>query len=173
MVGTIRWRAGPGGGVRGRQIGRACGSTAFVGPTLASSRGRIVDVMSPCDWPTCARISWALLVAVVGLDFSLIVFRIVWRVLIFALRVACIGRLRLEAAARAPGGRLLPHMSAGWDRIAATQRRRLVCPLGARMLAYVGPLWPRERAAVGAVEGRSRPPPRSQKKKQSCAPWVS
>jgi len=142
-VGTLRWRAGPGGGVRGRRIGRADGWTAFVGPTLASSRGRIVAVMSPSDWPTCAWISWPLLVAVVGLDFSLIVFRIVWRGLIFAIRVACIGRLRLEAEPRAPQGRLLPHISAGWDRIAATQRRRLVCPLGAGVLACIGPLWPR------------------------------
>jgi len=83
-VGTLRWRAGPGGGVQGRRIGRASAWTAFVGPTLASRRGRIVAVLSPFDWPTCAEISWPLLVAVVGLDFSLIVFRIVWRDLIFA-----------------------------------------------------------------------------------------
>jgi len=74
----------------------------------------------------------------------------------------------LEAEPRAPAGRLLPHISAGWDRIAATQRRRLVCPLGARVLACVGPLWPRWGAAVGALKGRSRPPPRVQKKNQPC-----
>jgi len=101
-AGTLRWRADPGGGVRGRRIGRAGGWTAFLGLTLASSRRPIVAVMSPFDWPTSAWISWPLLVAVVGFDFSLIVFRIVWRDLIFALRVACIGRLRLEAEPRAP-----------------------------------------------------------------------
>ena len=142
-VGTLRWRAGLGGGVRGWRIGCDGGWTAFVGPTLASPRGRIGAVMSPSDWATCAWIAWSLLVAVVGLDFSLIVFRIVWRDLIFALRVTCIGRLRLEAEPRAFAGRLLPHISAGWDRIAVTQRRRLVCPLGAGVLACVGPLWPR------------------------------
>jgi len=100
-------------------------------------------VMSPPNWPTCAWISCPLLVAVVGLHFSFIVFCIVWRDLIFTLRVACIGWLRLEAEPRAPEARLLPHISAGWDRILATQRRRLVCLLGAGVLACVGPLWPR------------------------------
>jgi len=142
-VGTLAWRAGPGGGVRDRRIGRGGGWTAFMGPSLASPRRRIVAVMSPSDWPTYAWISWPLLVAVVGLDFSLIVFCIVWRDLIFALRVACIGRLRLEAEARALEGRLLPHISAGWDRIAATKRRGVVFPIGAGVLACVGPLWPR------------------------------
>jgi len=142
-AGTLRWRAGPGGGERDRRIGRDGGWTAFVGPTLASPRGRIVAVMSPSNQPTCAWISWPLLVAVVGLDFSLIVFRIVSGDLIFELRVARIGRLRLEAEPRSPEGRLLPQISAGWDRIAAAQRRRLVCPLGAVVLACVGPLWPR------------------------------
>jgi len=142
-VGTLGWRTCLGGGVPGWQIGCDGGWTAFVGPTLASPRGRIGAVMLPSDWATCAWISWPLLVAVVGLDFSLIVFRIVWRDLIFAVRVTCIGRLRLEAEPRAPAGRLLPHISAGWDRIAAIQRRRLVCPLGAGVLACVGPLWPR------------------------------
>jgi len=143
VVRTLRWRAGLGGTVRGRRIGRDCGWTAFVGPTLASPRGRIVAMMSPSDWATCAWSSWPLLVAVVGLDSSLIVFRIVWRDLIFALWATCIGRLRLEAEPRAPTGRLLPHFSAGWDRIAATYRRRLVCALGAGVLVCVGPLWPR------------------------------
>jgi len=142
-VGSLWWRAGVGGGVRGRQIGCDGGWTAFVGPTLASPHGRIGAVMSPSDWATCAWISWPLLVAVVGLDLSLLVFRMVWRDLTFALRVPCIGRLRLEAEPRAPAGRLLPHISAGWDRIAVTQRRRLACPLGAGVLACVGPLWPR------------------------------
>jgi len=141
-VGSLWWPAGLGGGVRGRQIGRDDGWTAFVGPTLASLSGRIGAVMSPSDWTTCAWISWPLLVAVVGLDVSLIVFRIVWRDSIFALRVTCIGRLRLEAEPRAPAGRLLLHISAGWDRIAVTQHRRLVCPLGAGVLTCVGPLWP-------------------------------
>jgi len=76
-VGTLRWRADPGGGVRGRRISRAGGWTAFVGPTLASSRGPIVAVMSPFDRPTCAWMCWPLLVAVVEFDFSLIVFRTV------------------------------------------------------------------------------------------------
>jgi len=127
--GTIRWRAGPGGGVRRHRTCRACGWTAFSGPTVASLRARIVDKMLPCDWPTSAWISWLLPVAVVGLDLFLIVIRNVWRDLLFALRVACIGRLRLKAEKRAPGGRLLPHMSADWDRIAATLRRRLVFSL--------------------------------------------
>jgi len=140
-VGALRWRAGPGGGVRGRRIGRAGGWTAFVAPTSASPRGQIVAVMAPSDWLTRAWISWPLLVAVVGLGFSLIVFRIVWRDLIFAIRVACIGRLRLEAEPRAPGGCLLPQKFAGWDLIAATQRRRLVFPLGSGVLACVGPPW--------------------------------
>jgi len=139
-----------------------------VGLTLASPRGRIVAVMFPFDWPTCAWISSPLLVAVVRFDFSLIVFRIVWRDLIFALRVPCIGRLRLEAEPWAPKGRLLPRISAGWDRIAATQRRNLVCPLGAGVLACVGPLWPRSGSPVGAVKRRSGPPPRVQKKNQPC-----
>jgi len=139
-----------------------------MGLTLASPRGRIVAVMSPSDWATCAWISWPLLVAVVGLDFSLIVFRIVWRDLIFALRVTRIGRLRWEAAPRAPAGRLLPHILAGWDGIAATQRRRLVCPLRAGVLACAGPLWPRWGAAVGALKGMFRPPPRVQNKNQPC-----
>jgi len=142
-VGSLWWRAGLGGGVRGRRIGRDGGWSAFVGPTLASPRSRIGAAMSPSDWATYAWISWPLLVAVVGLDCCLIVFRIVWGDLILALRVTCIGRLRLEAEPRAPAGRLLPHISAGWDRIAATQRRRLVFPLGAGMLTSVGPLWPR------------------------------
>ena len=142
-VGTIRWRAGPGGGVHGGWIGRACGWTAFVGPTLASFRGRIVDVMSPCDLPTCAWTSWLLLEAVVQVDVSLIVFRNFWRELIFALRVACIGRLRLEGDPRAPEGHLLAHISAGWDRIAVTRRRRLVHILGTGALACVGSPWPR------------------------------
>jgi len=140
-VGTLGWRTGLGGGVRGWRIGRDGGWTAFVGRTLASPRGRIGAVMSPSHWATCAWISWPLLVAIVGLDFSLIVFCIVWRDLFFALRVPCIGRLRLEAEPRALEGRLLPHISAGWDRIAATQRRCLVFPLGAGVLACVGPLW--------------------------------
>jgi len=139
-VETIQWRAGLGGGVRDRRIDCDSGWTAFVGPTLGSPRGRIGAVMSPSAWPTCAWISWPLLVAVVGLDFSLIVFCIVWRDVIFELRVACIGLLELEAAPRAPEGRLLPDISAGWDRMAATQRRRLVCPLGAGVLMSVGPL---------------------------------
>jgi len=67
---------------------------------------------------------------------------------------------------------VLPHISAGWDRITAIQRRRLVFPLGAGVLACVGPLWPRKGAAVGALKGGSRPPPRVQKKKPSV-PWVS
>jgi len=113
-----------------------------VRPTLASLLGRIGAVMSPSDWAACAWISWPLLVAVFGLGFPLIVFRIVRRDLSFALRVACIGRLRLEAEPRALEGRLLPHICAGWDRIAATQERRLVCPLRAGVLAFVGPLWP-------------------------------
>jgi len=146
-----------GGGVHGRRIGCDGGWTAFVGPTLASPRGRIGAVMSPSDWASCAWISWPLLVAVVGLDFSLLVFRIVWRDLIFALRVPCIGRLRLEAGPRAPAGRLLPQSSAGWDRIAATQRRRLVCQLGAGVLACVvarcgparGPPWGLLRGGLG------------------------
>ena len=137
-------------------------------PTLASPCGRIGAAMSPSDWATCAWISWPLLVAVVGLDVSLIVFRIVWRDLIFALRVTCIGRLRLEAEPRALEGRLLPQISEGWDRIAATQRRRLVCPLGAGVPACVGPLWPRQGAAVRTLKGRFRPPPRVQKKNQQC-----
>jgi len=37
-----------GGSVRGRRIGRAGGWTAFAGPMLASPRGRMGDVMSPC-----------------------------------------------------------------------------------------------------------------------------
>jgi len=143
VVGTLEWRDGPGGGVHGRRIGRAGGWTAFVGPTLASPCGWIVDVMSPCDWPTCARMSWPMRVADVGLEFSLIVFRIVLRDRLFTLWAAYIGRLRLEAEPRAPEGRLLPHISGGWDRIAATQQRRLVCPLGAGVLACVGPLWTR------------------------------
>jgi len=118
-VGTVGWRNRLGGGVRGWRIGCDGGWTAFVGLTLASPRGQIGAVMSLSDWATCAWISWPLLVAVVGLEMSLLVFRIVWRDLIFALRVTCIGRLRLEAEPRAPAGRLLPHMSAGWDRIAA------------------------------------------------------
>jgi len=142
-VGTLRWWAGLGRGVRGLQIGRDAGWTAFVGPSLASPRGWIGAVMSPSDWATCAWISWPLMVAVVGLDSSLIVFRSFWRDLIFASRAACIGRLRSEAESRALEGRLLPHISAGWDQKAATQRRRLVCPLGAGVLACVGPLWPR------------------------------
>jgi len=143
VVGTLEWRDGPGGGVHGRRIGRAGGWTAFVGPTLASPCGWIVDVMSPCDWPTCARMSWPMRVADVGLEFSLIVFRIVLRDRLFTLWTAYIGRLRLEAEPRAPEGRLLPHISGGWDRIAATQQRRLVFPLGAGVLACVGPLWTR------------------------------
>jgi len=127
--GTLGWRTGLGGGVRGWRIGCDGGWTAFVGPTLASPRGRIGAVMSPSDWAMCVWIPWPLLMVVVGLDYSLLVFRTVWRDLSFALRVTCIGRLRLEAERRAPAGRLLPHNSAGWDRIAATQRRRLVCPL--------------------------------------------
>ena len=103
-VGTLGGRTGLGGGVRGWRIGRDGGWTAFVGPTLASPRGRIGAVMSPSDWATCAWISWPLLVAVVGLDFSLIVFCIVWRDLIFALRAPCIGRLRLEVEPRALEG---------------------------------------------------------------------
>ena len=106
--------------------------------------------------------------AVVGLYSSLIVFRVGWRDLIFALRVACIGRLSLEAELRAPDGRLLPNMSAGWDRIAVTQRRHLVFPLGAGVMACVGPLRPLWGAAVGAVKERSRPPTRVQKKNQPC-----
>ena len=144
-VGLLWWRAGLNGGVRGRRIGHNDGWTAFVGPALASPRGRIGAVMSPSDWATSTWISWPLLVAVVGLDFSSIVFRIVWRDLIFALPVPCIRRLRLEARPRAleGEGRLLPHISAGWVRIAATQGRRLVCPIGAGVLECVGPLWPR------------------------------
>ena len=124
--------------------------------------------MSPSDWATCAWISWPLLVAVVGRDVFLLVFRIVWRDLVFALRVTCIGRLRLEAEPRAPAGRLLPHISASWNRIGATQRRRLACPLGAGVLACVGPLWPRKGTAVGALKRRSRPPPRVLKENQPC-----
>jgi len=82
-VGTLQWRDAPGCGARGWWIDRAGGWTAFVGPTLASSRGRIVDVMSPCDWPKCVWIFWPLLEAIVRLDFSLIVLRIVWRDLAF------------------------------------------------------------------------------------------
>ena len=143
MAVIIRWWTGPGGCVRGRRIGRFCGWTVFVGPTLASSRGRIVDLMSPCDWPTCAWISWPLLEVVFGLDFSLIVFRIVRGDSNFAFQLAFNGRLRLEAEPRAPQGRFLPHVSTCWDRIAATQRRRLARPPGAEVLAFVGPLWPR------------------------------
>jgi len=142
-VGPLRWRAGLDGGVRGRRIDCDGGWTAFVGPKLASPRGRIGAVMSPSDWALSAWISWPLLVAVVGLDFFFIVFCIVWRDVIFALRVACIGRILFEVKPRAPEGRLLPDISAGWDRIAAIQRRRLVCPLGAGVLACVGPLWTR------------------------------
>ena len=141
-VWAIRWRAGPGGGVRGRPIGCDCGWTAFAGPTLASSGGRIVDVISPCDWPTCAWISWPLLEAVDLLGRILKVFRIVWRDLIYSVWVAYIGSLQLEAAPQALEGPLLSHMSAGWERIGATQQRRLVFPPGAGVLACVCPLWP-------------------------------
>ena len=73
-----------------------------MGPTLASPRGQIGDVIFHCDWPACAWTSWPLVVAVVGLHFSFIVFLIVWRDLLFAFRMACIGRLRLEAETGVP-----------------------------------------------------------------------
>jgi len=44
-VGSLWWRAGRGAGVRGRRIGCDGGWTVFVGPTLASPRGRIGSVM--------------------------------------------------------------------------------------------------------------------------------
>jgi len=142
-LGLTGGRATPGVADVALRIGLGGGWTAVVGPTLAPRRGRTVSRMAPCDWPTCAWISWPLLVAVVGFDFSLLVFRIVSRDLLVVFWVACIGRPRLVAEPRAPEGRLLPHISAGWDRIAASQRRRPVCPLGAEVLACVGPLWPR------------------------------
>jgi len=160
--------ATPGVAYVARRIKLARGWTVVVGPTLAPRRGWIVSRMAPCDWPACAWISWPLMVAVVGFDFSLLVFRIVLRDLLDVFWVACIGRPRLVAEPRAPEGRLLPHMSAGWDRIAASQRRRPVCPLGAGVLACVGPRWPRKGAAVGTLKGRSRPPPRVQRQNQPC-----
>jgi len=75
----------------------------------------------------------------VGLDFSLIVFRIFRRDLFVALQMACIDRLRLEAELRAPEGRLLPRISAGWDRIAASQQSAPSAHLGPGALACVGP----------------------------------
>ena len=75
------WRLGPscggtalGGSVRGRRIGRAGGWTAFAGPMLASPRGRMGDVMSPCYFPACAWTSWPLEGEVVRFDFSLLYF---------------------------------------------------------------------------------------------------
>jgi len=76
-----------------------------------------------------------------------IVFRIVRWDLLIALRVACIVRPRLVAKPRAPEGRWLPHISAGWDRIAGSQRRRPICPLGAW---GSGVCWP----AVAPLGGR-------------------
>jgi len=125
------------------RIGLAGGWTAVVSPTLAPRRWRIVSRMAPSDWPARAWISWPLMVAVVGFQFSLLEIRICSRDLLVVFWVACIGRPRLVAAPRAAEGRLLPHISAGWDQIAASQRRRPACPLGAGVLACVGPLWPR------------------------------
>jgi len=150
------WRLGPTGGWAtlgvayvALRIGLDGGSTPVVGPTLAPRRGRIVSRMVPCDWPACAWTSWPLMVAILGFDFSLLVFRIVWRGLLAVLWIACFGRPRLVAEPRAPEGRLLPHISAGWDRKAASQRRNSVCPLWAGGLACVGPRWPRKGAAMG------------------------
>jgi len=76
VVGALRWGDGPGGGVRGRRIGRVGGWTAFAGPALATCCKPIVDVILMSAWPACARTSWPLIVAVAGLEFSLILFRI-------------------------------------------------------------------------------------------------
>jgi len=88
--------------------------------------------------------------------FFFVVFRIFWRDFLIALRVACSGLLRFEAEPRVPEGRLLPHISAGWDRIAASQRRRpvrplraggadvcwaAVAPLGGRRGGFSGDVW--------------------------------
>jgi len=150
------------------RIGLDGGSTPVVGPTLAPRRGRIVSQMALFDWPACAWISWPLMVAVVGFDFSLLVFRIVWRGLLAVFWIACFGRPRLVAEPRAPEGRLLPHISAGWDRIAASQRRNPVCPLWAGGLACVDPRWLRKGASMGSLKGRSCPPFPGHRKNELC-----
>ena len=75
-VGALWWGDGPGCGVRGHRIGRVGGWTAFDGPALATCCKRIVDVILTSVWRACARTSLPLIVAVEGLEFSLILVRI-------------------------------------------------------------------------------------------------
>jgi len=144
-----------GGGVRGRRIGCPDGRTALSGPSLSPPRGRIMEVMSPCSWMAYARTFWPLVAAVMPLHVSLIVFGIVRRDLLSVFRVACVGRLQWKAEARAPDGRLLSRISAGWYLIAASQQRRPLLPLGARgagmCCSDVAPLWRRRGGFSGEV----------------------
>jgi len=64
-----RWVAGPEVADVALRIGRAGSSTDLMGRALASLRGRIVQMMAPCDRQVCAEKSWPLMMGVSGLIF--------------------------------------------------------------------------------------------------------